>query len=573
MLKIRKLYTEPQIIDPIIFYDGINLILGEKNDSSNKTNGVGKSLCIEFINYALLKKKSDSRLSLIPASVFPEDTDVCLDIEINERKYTLKRSISNSENPVIKTNEEQITFSKIEDATEYLAQKCKIGRKIDTPPSFRKSIGPLIRDENSEFKSITSPYDTSKNIADDYSPHLYLLGLSVSIYEKIKVISKEIKKVVDELKQIEKNVYLLKQVKVSEARVELNELDSEIDYISQSIDTLENTKGYELIKGEIISLEEEIEELRNKKGLILQNISKLHIIDRKVDIDTQELSEYYNQLKEGLGDFISKDLFEVIQFKSKIDQFQNKLISEKRNNLESDLDELNILLTELDKQYKDKIRILDQEGALKNLKQTYSVFQKKTDEASQLRVFVDKYHDLEKEKQTKKSNKEIELLRLQADISDNEENLKLFEKEILSIHDFIQGNRRASFEVKKTSKNQIIEFIYRIDDDGSHSVNRLGVFIYDIALLISEVTRDRHLGFLIHDNIFDVDRDTLLRSLKFIHGNNIIQKNQYILTLNSDKLEGFLDTEINEIVQMYTRASFTKDINGRFLKQKYQEKK
>lgn len=570
MLKIRKLYTAPETIDPIMFEDGVNLILGEKDSSSNKTNGVGKSMCIEFINFALFKRKNDSRVSLIPNSTFPNNVEICLDIEIDEDKYTIRRSLLNSDTPVIESKEGRVIFTKVEDATEYLGEKCLSKISLGAP-SFRTLIGPIIRDETSEFKSITSPYDTAKRIADDYSAHLYLLGLSVSLYEEIKSITNSISKISDELKQIEKNVFLLKQIKVSDARSELNELDSEIGTISESIDALENIRGYDVIKDEIISLEDKIEGYRRQKTLILQQLKKLQIIDKKLGIDTDELSEYYNHLKEGLGDLISRDLSEVIAFKSKIDQFQNSLLAEKRDNLNNELVELNSLISALDKQYQQKLRLLDQEGALKNLKQTYAAFQKKTDEASQLRAFVGKYHELEQEKQIKKSEKEMELLKLQADIQNNEKDLKEFEKEILNIHEFIQGNRRASFEVKKTSKKQVVEFNYRIDDDGSHSVNRLAVFIYDLALLISSVTRGRHLGFLIHDNIFDVDKDTLLKSLKYIHENNVLKNRQYILTLNSDKLEGVSDSEITEILKSYTRKAYTKE--RRFLKHKYQETK
>ena len=46
MIRINKLYSEPYSFEPIEFKKGINLILGEQDDSSNKTNGVGKSLLV-----------------------------------------------------------------------------------------------------------------------------------------------------------------------------------------------------------------------------------------------------------------------------------------------------------------------------------------------------------------------------------------------------------------------------------------------------------------------------------------------------------------------------------------------
>jgi uncharacterized protein YydD (DUF2326 family) len=147
-------------------------------------------------------------------------------------------------------------------------------------------------------------------------------------------------------------------------------------------------------------------------------------------------------------------------------------------------------------------------------------------------------------------------------------NIDDFEKTILQIHEYIQGNREASFQIKKTDKKQVIEIIMRIDDDGSHSVERAKVFIYDIALLINQHTRERHPGFLIHDNIFDVDQDTLIKSIKFLESQANFGLTQYILTLNSDRLELEDSTFLNDL-DPYIKQRFTK--KKRFLKTKYQE--
>ena len=69
MIYLKRLYSEPEVFNPIQFESGLNLILGEKNETSEKTNGVGKSLSIEFINFCLLKQFSHSRLSKVPETI------------------------------------------------------------------------------------------------------------------------------------------------------------------------------------------------------------------------------------------------------------------------------------------------------------------------------------------------------------------------------------------------------------------------------------------------------------------------------------------------------------------------
>lgn len=96
-------------------------------------------------------------------------------------------------------------------------------------------------------------------------------------------------------------------------------------------------------------------------------------------------------------------------------------------------------------------------------------------------------------------------------------------------------------------------------------VEREKVFIYDIALLLNGYTCGLHPGFLVHDNIFDVDKDTLTRGLRYLVEEKELTNSQYICTINAD----ILDPETLDLLSEYVRAQFTKA--KPFLKTKYQE--
>jgi uncharacterized protein YydD (DUF2326 family) len=569
MLQIKKLYTEPASIDPVEFSDGLNFIMGEKDDSSSKNNGVGKSLCIEFINFALLKQKAHSRVSKIPKESFNHDTKICLDIIINKTPCTIKRSIADAERPTIIMDGTATTFAKLEDATLFFTEKLFNKDDLDHP-SIREILGPLIRDEKSEFKSLVSCFDTKLTIPDNYGPHLFLLGIDTDLYRAVKTCISQIDDISKEIKRIEENVHLLRQKDIADARSDLNDLDSEVAAIQASIEKLENTTGFDMVKDEIIELEERIGELRRQKAIIKHNLMKLKPVSEKVQIDSDELREFYEQLKQGLGNLIAKELNEIIDFKQKIEEFQNHLLAERKKGYIADLTSVDENIATLDKRYTENLKVLDQNGSLKNLKQTYAAYQTKFDELGQLRSFLSRHEDLEIKKQKIKSQKESDLLELQASISAAKETISSFEKTILDVHEFIQGSRKASFEVKPTGKKQVVEINMRIDDDGSHSVERAKVFIYDISLIINERVKHRHPGILIHDNIFEVDQDTLINSLRFLTEKvRFDSSQQYIVTLNSDRLEAVYNEPWYKMLDSCIVARFTK--NDRFLKNKYQE--
>lgn len=77
--------------------------------------------------------------------------------------------------------------------------------------------------------------------------------------------------------------------------------------------------------------------------------------------------------------------------------------------------------------------------------------------------------------------------------------------------------------------------------------------------------------FLVHDNIFDVDQDTLVQCLNYLYKQEEkFQDFQYILTLNRDKIE---NEERRKLIKMdidsHRVATFTKD--KKFFGRSYQE--
>lgn len=567
-MQIRRLYTDPAVIDPITFASGVNVILGESDATSSKNNGVGKSLCIEFLNFALLKRKSESRVAKIPRGTFDPSTFVCVEFELHGTIYTVRRSLDESEHPRIVIDGKETIYAKVEDATAFLSSRLFRGEKRQV--GFREILGPLIRDERSEFKSIVGCFDTKQRIPDNYAPHLMLLGIDLEIYREIKRIQKELDGIAAEEVRIKESVRLVRQKNLEDARSDLNALDEEVENIRTGIESLENAPAYDIVKHEMLSIEDEMDVLRNRREVLTRRSATLAPIAVEPSIDSEDIRDFYNQLKAGLGTSIARDLDEVISFKAKIDQFQRHLLDEKVNVLRVEIRDLTKQISELDRRYAKLMTVLDQNGELRNLRQTYASFQAKSDELGQLKSFFSRYDQLLLDRQTRRSEIEAERLKLQASILAAADRLRSFESTILNIHQFIQGSRKASFEVRTTSRKHVVDIVMRIDDDGSHSVEREKVFIYDIALMLDQSTRPRHPGFLVHDNIFDVDDDTLNRSLQYVLTKaNFEDDQQYILTINVDRIERFKDESWYSELEESVVASFTK--SARFLKTHYQE--
>ncbi|MEI7765607.1 MAG: DUF2326 domain-containing protein, partial [bacterium] len=186
---------------------------------------------------------------------------------------------------------------------------------------------------------------------------------------------------------------------------------------------------------------------------------------------------------------------------------------------------------------------------------------------------LDEYERVDREIGIIKLKKDNLFSELDTKIFEINTNIKDFNKTMANIHAYIMGNAEVNFDIetiKTLSSKQIIKLDLRIPDDGSHSVNRTKVFIYDIGLMLNNHTQKRHPMFLIHDNIFDVDQDTLIQSLNFLAEQEEKNNFQYILTLNRDKIENEeKKEEIKLKIKEHTRASFNR--KNRFLKVDYKE--
>jgi uncharacterized protein YydD (DUF2326 family) len=241
--------------------------------------------------------------------------------------------------------------------------------------------------------------------------------------------------------------------------------------------------------------------------------------------------------------------------------------------LKSELSEINSIVRKLDEKYSEKISLLDNGEVLKDLKTSIRVFNEKNRELNNLRSLIQKYDESERGKKKLEAEKAVLISDLEEELYKKQETLKSFKESILSIHERIMGNREAHFEIKTTKNQSVVDFIMRTDDDGSHSTERMKVFIYDISLMLNEHTRKNHPRFLIHDNIFE-DDDSIEKSLNFLfeYNNKTPNEFQYIVTLNSDLIEsastnGKLLFNVDDL----KRAAFTKD--NRFLGIKYNETK
>ena len=578
-IRLNRLYSENNIFEEISFHDGVNIILGEKCDESSvkgrKTNGVGKSMSIEFLDFGFLNDYEKSRIAKIPKEVFPLEENVILDLDIGDEAITIKRNRKQADQPVIIREGKTVSFDKLQDAREYLTgiifPKLN-GKKV---PSFRNLFSILMRDERSEFADIIKCHDLTKKIPDDLSAHLFLLGFSLEAYKNTLETIKEIDAVNTILTKDKKELTQEGKKKISDVKAELNALEDELQKLEDAIESFKTNETFDAMEADLIELEDLLDQLRKRQKALRYDYEKIRKMPKPEQIDDREIELVYNQFKSELGNAVVKSLNEVVGFKNKIEEFQRTLVNQKAKELESQLKSIAEQIRVLDDAYSEKLKVIDKKGVLKNLKVSLKIYEAKKDSISHTKFLFDQYEKNEKKKRMLNLQKTQQLMEIDSEIEQNKEIIDDFINTILEIHESIMGNKECSFSIQtvdKARRKTPVELTLRIYDDGSHSVDRTKVFIYDMALLFNQYTRDRHPLFLVHDNIFDVDQDTLVQCLNYIYKQEEqYQDFQYILTLNRDKIENEEQRKLIQIdIDEHQVAVFTKE--KKFLGRNYQEK-
>lgn len=568
LMIISKLYsTDDHFFEPIKFENGFNIILGERSDSSEKRNGVGKSICIEFINFCLLKDIDKSRLSNLPKSIILSSKPVLLDVEIEGKCITIKRDLKNP-NEVVIYDGIIVSTLDLKDAKKYLLNKLKFNM-ANFYSSFRDLVNPLSRDERCEFKSIPVYSDTNLKVPVDYRTHFFYLGLDNESLSNAMSLKTIINEQVKQKKVVTKQVEALLGKDIKDAKVEYNKLKEERDILKKIVDE-EDCSVFDIIDNDYQELEEELREIRIKLSSLRAKVLQAKKIVNQDSVDTDSVRIIYEKIKNGLGDVISRNLDDVLQFKNKINKYTNSVVTKKIHSIDADVVKLKerreFLLSE-----RNRLETVSKDFRCEyDFREAISKLALKNDLLSGLNAYLKKIDDLETKIKLKKHDLESEKLDIDVLLRENEKLISSFEGAILNAHLAIFDDHSSSFKIGVNNRKEIVDFDLRVKEDGSHSNERAKVFIYDFSLLMHAPKYSNHLGFLIHDNIFDNDNDTLEKSLNFIFESLFMvnSDSQYILTINSDKL---IDLSLDFSIDEYIRASFTKD--DKFLKQDYKEEK
>ena len=564
MINALRIYNDKNnLIREITFKKGLNVILADitevddiKNDKKSR-NGAGKTTLIEIIDFCLAGTSKTLDTKALKNWLY------ALDVTLNNRTYTIYRTINNSNK--IYFSEGDYSFWKIkprkvkqeksvESNLKYVLKeeewKNILGNflfniddesSIAYSPTYRSIISYFIRYREAAFLDPfkTFPTQPSWQMQVYNAFFLFLNWEYASILQKLK----DTKKSILALKKATKDGYLQNFVgTIGELEAEKISLESKVKQFDEQLASFQVHPQYEQIQKEANSLTKRIHSLSDiitMQKSLLEKYQNDMIDEKDTDIDIVE--QVYNEAGLIFPENLTKSLEEIINFHTTVIKNRKEYLSDEITRLGTSIKdkEKDIAIMSLKKA--ENMQILKTHNAMDEYNQLQS---RNTLLKSQLNAINEHIANIKKIEIGLNENKKQMLDLLQNAQQDLEERIV---QKTLAMQNFAEIAEHLYADILQDEKIGLsidfnengYKFNAYIGKDNSSGRTSMKVFDYDMTIMKIKNQLNNNLpGFLIHDSdIYDpVDERQIARALCYADNLTTQMNTQYICAINSDRI-------------------------------------
>lgn len=562
MVSLKQLYSNTNLFNKIEFKRGINIISGfysNKEEDNISLNGIGKSTPIRLIDY-MFASASGKAFFDTSENEFLKGESVFLDLEIHQEIYTIKRNFD---------EKEKIYFGKRgQDLIEYGDDEFRkiLGRLFFNEEGddiyfenkrFRDLIRFYIKDDvdNFERQEALSFISNHTKKFDTYSLNLYLMGIKNEALYKYSVIKE---KCTDLNAQRKKQIDMLKEETgkaFEEASSEILKMQNRINLFEKSLEDYEFMESYEEIERDLIEVSKKISDFLSKHNTLIKKLNEYKSsYELNIEIDVDEISKQYSEIKEIFGEIVKKQLSEVIEFRKNLSENRKIFLKKREVELEYRIEKIKSEINSLENQRKKMFKRLEEKKALDGLKNTYSTLIEEKAKKERLETLVKNINNLDDELYIENENlaKEIKKIKIQIDSCKNKE-LEL-SKLFFEITEKVLGKKvseGATFSIiPSPKKNSPLSINLEVPKSKSLGKKRFKVLVYELTIFLNSILNKMDMPkFLFHDGIFhSIDIKTISNILNYVNNFSLENNFQYIITAN----EGDLHMGDEESLAKYT---------------------
>jgi hypothetical protein len=534
-MKLKSLCANQPSFHPIIFTEGLNIIVGKqasphKENDGNTYNGVGKSFVLHLIHFCLGSNKIDSLAKNLP------DWEFTLTFEVDGNEYFATRSTN---------KQDKIDFCGEEINLKLMKKKMlELCFEISSPPKYM-TWNTLFSRFVRRYRMSYFRFDTYVPKETDYSKllnTLFLLGIDTTlILEKKELRDKQ--KSTKATENAIKNDPFFKQYYLGEndAELDLAELEYRINELENQISGFKISSNYHDLEKEANDKSYKRKMLENKRVLISNYIKNIEdSFKETARANEEDVVKIYEFANVEIPEMIKRNIEEVLEF-------HRKQVLSRTLRLKKELRKQQIALNEIDKKISIVGERMDELLGYLNSHGALEEYVAITKQLSDLKSQKNRIHEYQK---IIKSYKDIEL-EIKASFINQDKETDEYLENIKSVIDNLKAvfreyakqfypQKRSGLLIKNNSGENTLRYTLdaRIEDDSSDGVNEVRLFCFDLLLLMCRKSKIR---FLAHDSRLFANMDPRQREMLFRIIYDVTQNGefQYICSINEDTIVSF----------------------------------
>lgn len=548
------------VIRDIHFGDGLNLIL-DNTPITFKTetgNNVGKTTVLQLIDFCLgasedkITRDKESKSILYNVKSFLVDEEVVVTLILSNELYDSKNDIVIRRNflarnkKIMEVNGQNLPQNKGELFFESL-DELLFGKRKEMKPSLRQILAHNIRYSDERISNTLKMVSSHTTLSEYETLFLFMFGFNSS--DRTPLIKS--------LQAEEKFKSRLTEEKdKTELELQLNIINSNIEYLSNKKDSLVINKDYEddikainIYKSEITKLSTQISELQLRKELLIE--TKKELDSDYSDVSTELLENIYNQATTYNLSALQKKFKDIVKYHNEMILEKIRFITEDIPAIESNMVDLEKKLSDISAKKKDLDKKVKTSSTLKDLEIIITNLNEEYRKKGEIEKLVSQIEEVEK----KISNINSELECVDGDIFT--ENFQKLLKEKLSIFNtyFSKVSKElydeeygVTFEIIKDKKSAKNVYRFKCFNNNTSSGKKQGEIIcFDLAyILFARDYNIPHVDFILNDKKELMFGTQLVKVSEFAHNNKI----QLVFSILRDKLPKQLDNDNNIVVEL-----------------------
>lgn len=548
VMKLLSLRANKSSFHPLIFKDGINIIVGKQvaphnENDGNTYNGIGKSLILHLIHFCFGSNKIDSFTQNIP------DWEFTLSFEIGEDKYYCTRS----------TNDQ----NKIDFCGEVITLKAMRSKMLEL--CFNLQDLPQHMTWNTLFSRFVRRYRSSYATFDSFVPketdyskilnNCFLLGIEIDLIISKKVL-RDKQTVASTTEKAIKKDPLFRQYYLgkNDAELDVADLEYRIAELEKEIFEFKVSNNYHELEKEADDKSYKKKVFENQRVLVSNYIKNIEESFKETDeVKEEKLLKIYEAANVEIPDMVKKNIDDVLQFHSNLLASRNTRLRKELSKQKSKLKEIDSQILVLGQRMDELLNYLNSHGALEE----YVVL---TKQLSSLQSEMNRIQEYQK---ILKAYRDTELDIKALFIAEDKETTEYLESENSFLAELrnkywsytkrFYPKKRSGLVIKNNSGENMTRYTLeaRIEDDSSDGVNEVRMFCFDLLLLVCKKSIIR---FIAHDSRLFANMDPRQRETLFriVYESCQEEDLQYICSINEDALFSFRSlfssTEYEQIV-------------------------